>query len=114
MKTLGEHLKNAINSSISEDEIKAIYDISKDGDIKPLDGAPTFEKVNSLLPTLKARLKNATQKKIKIIGIENLVKNLSLIDCDAVITGYPYISDIYAANIYYNKENIIGVNVAFR
>lgn len=113
MITLREHLINAKNSFLSNIEIEAIQKISNNIDIRLIEDSPTFESVNSLLPTLQARFKNAQKKNLNIIGIYEIIEKLKSINGNEIVIGYPYNSSKSAANIYYIRSELIGVNIIF-
>ena len=82
-------------------------------DVRMVDGAPTRELVNQLLPTLKARLKNTIHTEKSIFGIENLIEKLESMDDVNRVIGYGFISSGAAGNIYLSDSNgsLLGVTI---
>ncbi len=77
----------------------------QDPQVRLVDGAPTNEEVQELLPTLKARLENSQRTGKPIYGLEMVIANLVVCSLSDVVMSYGYISPRAAGNFYLHGKN---------
>lgn len=84
------------NESLSKARILLL-----DSSLRLVGKVPTKERVNQLLPTLKARL-NISQDKGKLIyGLSHLIQVLLVLDQNLIVEGYGFTSSNTSGKFYY-------------
>lgn len=71
--------------------------------------------VAQLLPTLRARLTNATRIKKNVQVLEGLLSTLNAMSPDDVVLGYAVISPHFAGAVYFGAhDEALGIMIADR
>jgi len=93
-----------------------MVDLLKDKDVHLVDGSPTHEVVGDLLPTLRARAKNALRTGKIIYGLEESIRKIDKLDFPEVVLGYGFISSTGAGKMYISVDNtqVFGVTIVDR
>jgi hypothetical protein len=81
-----------------------------------VDGSPTSEEIQSLLPTLRARLASSLHTGKRIYGLEQTIACLTKMSPTAVVIGYGFISPKAAGKIYLSRddEQVLGATIVDR
>lgn len=105
---ISEHLDEACTSKATS--------LLLDSETRLVDGAPTHEAVEELLPTLKARLENSRRTGKLIYGLDQAIANLGMVAPYDVVVGYGFISPTTAGSIYLSSKDggILGVAIVDR
>ncbi|CAN7424535.1 MafI family immunity protein [Acidovorax sp. LjRoot74] len=109
-------LLSQVNAQLAQTCGEKASNLLQDPQVRPVDGAPTNEEVQELLPTLKARLENSQRTGKPIYGLEQVIASLVACNLSDVVIGYGYISPRAAGKFYLHGRDgrFLGATIVDR